>query len=441
MRFVGDPSALRSLPPTPHPMPPILLALAAATLLGTSDAPLGADPQEGAGTPAGAVAEPGAELRVWLVTIGPGPAVWERFGHNALRVLDTTTGRDVSYNWGIFDFEQPGFVPRFLRGRMLYMMAAFPSEPMIEAYVRAGRHVVAQELDLSPAEKIALRDRAEWNALPQNRDYPYNYFLDNCSTRARDLLDNVLGGTLQARFGDAPSGTTWRDQIRRLTADDPLLFTGMDVLLGRPGDASISVWEEMFLPMTLRDALRDVTRTVAGAGARPLVLSEVEVSPALRPDPETTPAGTGAFLLLGLLLGGSFAVWGTLVARGCCAWARVALAVVGAAWSLVAGLVGTILVLVLFTDHTFMAANANIFLLTPLSLGLAVLVPLGVLRHQVSERARRLAAVVAGLALLGAVVAMVPGLRQDNAIFLALVTPAHLGLWWALHRIGRAAPV
>ena len=74
----------------------------------------------------GQAGEPGSELRVWLVTAGPGDAVWERYGHNALRVLDTRTGYDVSFNWGIFSFGQPvQFIIRFLQGRMVYTMAPF----------------------------------------------------------------------------------------------------------------------------------------------------------------------------------------------------------------------------------------------------------------------------------------------------------------------------
>ena len=116
-----------------------------------------------------AVPEPGSELRVWLITMAPGDAVWERFGHTALRVLDSSTGTDVAYNWGIFDFDQPGFVLRFLKGQMLYMMAGFRTEPLVTAYARVGRQVVLQEVALTPTQPVALRDYAEWNALPEHR--------------------------------------------------------------------------------------------------------------------------------------------------------------------------------------------------------------------------------------------------------------------------------
>ena len=136
----------------------------------------------------------GEDLRVWLVTAGPGDEAWERYGHNAIRVLDTRTGRDVSYNWGIFDFDQVGFIPRFLQGRMLYRMAAFPTAAMVDVYAQANREVVLQELDLTPAQKLDLRDLADTNARPENREYMYQYFSDNCSTRVRDALDQELAG-------------------------------------------------------------------------------------------------------------------------------------------------------------------------------------------------------------------------------------------------------
>ena len=217
--------------------------------------------------------EPGSELRVWLVTAGPGDAVWERYGHNALRVLDTRTGRDVSYNWGFFDFRQADFISRFLQGRMLYMMAPLRTDGMIEQYRQADREVVLQELDLTPAERAMLRDAADENALPRNRDYAYQYFLDNCSTRVRDLLDGVLGGALKQAFDARPTGLSYRDHTRRLTQIDPLIYTGTNLLLGTPTDRPISAWEELFLPLALRDRIRSVRVTRDGE-TRPLVRAE-----------------------------------------------------------------------------------------------------------------------------------------------------------------------
>ena len=234
----------------------------------------------------------GDHLRVWLLTAGPGDEVWERYGHNALRVLDTRTGRDVSYNWGIFDFQQVDFLSRFLQGRMLYRMAPFETDAMVDIYARANREVVQQELDLTAEQKLELFALAEINALPENREYIYQYFSDNCSTRIRDLLDRVLDGTLSAAFTGVHSHTSYRDLSRRLTQMDPLIFTGQDVLLGAPTDAAISVWEEMFLPLTLRDEIRGLTVRGNVGGSRPLVMTEEVLVAANRPgEPQTTPDG------------------------------------------------------------------------------------------------------------------------------------------------------
>lgn len=422
-------------------------------------------------------AEPGSELRVWLVTAAPGTAVWERFGHNAIRVLDTRTGQDVSYNWGIFDFDQVDFIPRFLKGQMLYMMAPFRTAPMIDSYTRAGRPVSLQELALTPAQRDGLRDFLAWNALPENREYFYDYFLDNCSTRARDALDRVLGGALSARFADAETGTSYRYHTRRLTRMDPLLYTGMDLLLGTPGDQPITVWQEMFLPMTLMEAVREITVTGPDGTARPLVMDErvleaggwepTAVERGADPDapgvegtggggdgpahpwgPPTPPSWLVFYLALGVALGGAMAWLGTGAARASAAAAtasavegapggralRVGAGALASIWSVAAGFVGTVLVLVLFTDHQFMAWNENLFLFTPLSWGLAVLAPLALAGKTGVRAARALGWTVVGVAVLGLLVQLLPQARQQNAIFFALALPVHLGLAWSLER-------
>ena len=196
---------------------------------------------------------PGAELTAYLVTMGPGDAVWEKFGHNALWIRDRARGTDVAYNWGIFDFDEADFIPRFLKGSMRYQMAGYPAVPMIEAYARTNRSVWVQELALTPAQRRELRAFVLWNERPENSAYTYNYYLDNCSTRVRDVLDRVLGGRLRAAYDTVSTGTTFRWHTRRLSQGELPIYTGMNVILGQPGDRPISAWQEMFLPMKLRD--------------------------------------------------------------------------------------------------------------------------------------------------------------------------------------------
>ena len=379
--------------------------------------------------------ERGAELRVWLVTAGPGDAVWEHYGHDARRVLDTRTGRDISYNWGFFDFRQADFIARFLQGRMLYMVASLPTDVMIEQYREADREVVLQELDLTPAEKALLSAAAHENALPHNRDFTYQYFLDNCSTRVRDLLDRVLGGALRDAFEPRATGVSYRHHTRRLTRVDPLVYTGAHLVLGSPADRPISAWEELFLPLALRDRVRSV-RIVRDGEPRPLVLAEQVLAPSTRPpEPAEPPAWLGRYLTLGLLLGALFAAGGSPRVRASTGLRRGVLAL-AAGWSLAAGGVGTILVLLLSTDHTFAWWNENLFLFNPLALGLAVLLPLSTRSGTWQRSARVLAAAVSAVGLAGLLWQIAPASTQPNAMFFALALPPHLGIAWSLLRAG-----
>jgi len=379
-----------------------------------------------------AQAVPGEDLTVWLVTAGPGDEVWERYGHNSLRILNTTTGRDVSYNWGIFAFQQVDFITRFLQGRMLYRMAAFETTAMVNMYASAEREVILQELNMTPAQKVELQTLADINALPENRRYIYQYFLDNCSTRIRNLLDGILGGTLRDQFGTIESGTSYRDHTRELTQADPLIFAGMDLLLGSPTDTEITVWEEMFLPLTLRDQFRNASIVGADGVSRPLVVAEQVVVESTRASAEAVPATWFfMYLLMGLGLGATFAGMGSDRVQASTPLRRVT-TTVAVLWSIVGGLLGLILVGLMFTDHTFAFWNENLFLFNPVMLGLAVVLPLSAMRPAWRDRAGIMAAGIAGLGVWGLLWQVVPASQQQNAMFFAIALPAHLGMAWGL---------
>jgi hypothetical protein len=375
---------------------------------------------------------PGEDLRVWLVTAGPGHEIWERYGHNALRVLNTRTGRDISYNWGIFDFKQVSFVSRFLQGRMLYRMGAFQTDAMVDMYTNADRRVVLQELNLTPAQKQELQTLAAINALPDNREYIYQYYLDNCSTRIRNILDLVLSGALEDQFRALGSHATYRDHTREFTQADPLISTGVDLLLGEHTDAPISVWEEMFLPLTLRDQLRNVRVTGPNGGTRPLVISEQVGGGELRTsEPPDGLRWFLFFLLGGLGLGLAFAAL-ALPSVQASTPARRALTLLALVWTISGGILGSILVLLLFTDHTFAYRNENLFLFNPLLLGLAATLVLSSMRPRWRPVSSWLALTIAAVGGLGLVWQIIPTSQHQNAMFFALALPAHLGMAWGL---------
>jgi hypothetical protein len=418
------------------------LLLAPALAQGTAPAP----PSSRERGPTGAARVPGSELRVFLMTMGPGARVWERFGHNAIWIHDPSSPPDTAYNYGLFDFQQENFLLRFIRGEMWYWMAGFPAEPYVRTYVRDNRSVWLQELNLPPAARLELREFLRWNEQPEHRFYHYDYYDDNCSTRVRDALDRVIGGAIKRQTAHLETGTTYRFHTQRLTANDPPIFTGLLLALGPGVDRPISAWEEMFLPMALREHARRVTLSGPDGASVPLVAGERTLFESTAPEPPAAPPlWLPWYLALGTAVG-ALAVALGLAARRRVPWSGVGFGTLSAVWGTVGGLGGVVLAgLWAFTDHAMAYRNENLFQLNPLLVGLAVLVPLGLAGFSRAARwVRILALILAGISLLGLVLQALPGLDQVNGPIIALLLPVHLGvavgLWLALPQSGSSIP-
>lgn len=382
------------------------------------------------GTPAATHAQtPGANLRISVITIGPGAEVWERFGHNAIMVEDTTSGEARWYNYGMFDFGASDFWPRFLKGDMRYWMAGGDPRSELGAYLQRNRSVWVQELDLEPPQRLALKQFLEWNVLPENKYYHYDYYYDNCSTRVRDALDRVIGGAIRTQTDGRPSGTTFRAETRRLTESSLPVYVGIELGLGRPTDQPISQYEEMFLPMALRDHLRRVVLRDSSGAPRPLVKAEETLyRSTAEPPPAQPPRWWPWFLLTGVVAGTGLVALGRRSAVS--APARTTFLLVGGAWALFAGVGGLMLAALWgLTDHNATYANENLLQLCPLALVLLFLLP-GVARRdaRVAPFTARIALAIALASLAGLVIKLLPGPSQVNWEILALAVPVNLGL-------------
>lgn len=375
--------------------------------------------------------EPGSELRVYLMTMGPGARVWERFGHNAIWIHDPASQPDTAYNYGLFDFGQENFLLRFIRGQMWYWMAGFPAEEYVRTYVRDNRSVWVQELNLPPHARLELRESLRWNEQPEHRFYHYDYYRDNCSTRVRDAIDRVLGGAIRTQTAGLPAGTTYRFHTQRLTTNDPPVYTGLLLALGPGVDRPISAWEEMFLPMALREHARRVVLPGPEGTTVPLIARERTLFESNAPEPPGLPPSWLAwYIAIGAVVGGLAALLGRAAGDTGRRWARAGLALSCVLWGLVGGLGGVVLtVLWALTDHVMAYRNENLFQLNPLLLGLAVLVPLGLAGVSRAVRwARRVALALAGLSLAGLLLQALPGVDQVNGPIIALLLPIHLGV-------------
>src|ERR1051325_4926757 len=347
-------------------------------------------------------AEPGSELTVYLVTFGSGDAVWERFGHNAIWIKDRAHNTDITYNWGMFDFNQPHFVWRFVTGDTKYWMEPIDLQPMLAYYRRFNRSILAQELNLTPEQRLKLQRFVMLNALPQNKFYRYDYYRDNCSTRLRDALDHALSGQLQTATVSRMTTGTYRWHTQRLMTGDLPLYTGVTLALGRPADKPLSMWEEMFLPVRMANDLRSVTIADSIGNQIPLVRSESTLFVAGRaPEPATAPAYLAIFVAVGIV----YAALLVIMVRSAEGRGRASLfgaTALATLWSLIAGVGGLALVFAwLFTSHYFMGRNENLMQFDPLSIALAVLIPLAVYARKAQSRALKLAGWIGAISLIG----------------------------------------
>jgi len=390
-----------------------------------------------------AAPEAGSELTISLLTMEHGSQVWELFGHNAILIHDARTGTDMAYNWGVFSFRQPHFILRFLKGEMLYAMDGYSLEQTIEQYRYLNRTLSAQELNLTPAQKRFIKAFIEWNQLPQNINYRYDYFRDNCSTRVRDIIDRALGGQLRAASMTKMTGTTYRWHATRLMQGNKPLVTGVDIGLGEPADREISAWQEMFLPVKLRDFARTLQVSDGNGGMQPLVKNERVLFQATRgPAPTQPPRLWPGLLALGVAAGALMLWTGLRADASASRSARFATSIVIGLWSVAAGLLGLLLtILWTATDHVFAHRNENLLLFNPLWLVAAVLVPIAYLRGGTGRAARAITIIIAGLAA-GAVVLHVTTLStQKNWAEIGLGLPPALALAWVMTRRAARARV
>ncbi len=380
---------------------------------------------------------PGAELSVFLVTMGQGTAIWERFGHNAIWIHDERLGSDRLYTYGLFSWEQEHFLLRFIQGRMVYRAGSFNVEPRLAQYVAANRSVWLQELELSARQRVDLRQFLEWNVQPENAAYPYNYYWDNCSTRVRDALDRVLEGQIRQQT-ELRKGATYRFHTLRFAGGGLLLHTGLLLGLGRPVDQPKSAWDEMFLPTYLRDHIKRV-RVVGPDGAvRPLVRSERTLFLSDRPPvPAVPPSWLIVYLAVGALLAGLLIFIAGQARRRPAA--RKVFTALATLYGAAVGLVGFLLVFLwAFTDHTTSYWNENVILFNPAFALLAVMVALrGLGLGQLEKPVVWLAAALAVTSLLGFALQLLPGWDQVNGELFALALAPNLALAMALARAPR----
>jgi Domain of unknown function (DUF4105) len=202
------------------------------------------------------------ELRISLITCSPGAELYSTFGHSALRIVDKSTGTDIIYNYGVFDFYDPDFYAKFVRGKLLYFLDQENFADFFYNYSADNRSVSEQVLNLSCTEKKEMQQFLFINLRPENKQYKYDFLFDNCTTRLRDLVLTKSGEKYQTAEILSNKKTSFRNHIHYYLDMNNMNWSklGIDLLLGAKLDRYMNNTEAMFLPDYLEKGF-DSSRT------------------------------------------------------------------------------------------------------------------------------------------------------------------------------------
>ena len=140
------------------------------------------------------------QYEISILTIGPGNSLSDAFGHSGIRVIDRVNDYDIVFNYGVYDFNAPNFYGNFVKGRPIYSLGINNFENFYRSYVNQSRQIIEQKLNLSEYKKRVLVNKLITNSKEENKDYEYNYFENNCSTKIGlsniNCLDSLVGAFL-----------------------------------------------------------------------------------------------------------------------------------------------------------------------------------------------------------------------------------------------------
>ena len=271
--------------------------------------------------------------KISLVTMFPGDSLFTGFGHIALRLR--SGGADISVDYGTYDTSDPLMGWNFLNGNLDYYCSRTDFKAMISWYRDDFGGIIEQDLDLNPAqirvllrrlftdfdlappdttlseaEFAVLRERLFTDPAVTHTTYRYHHFHNNCATKLRDLLDEVLGGALRTQTGTSPAGVSLRDLINASLHRPEFAPTRWLVygLLNGEIDQPATRWEEMFLPWFLAEEMKilDIDGRSVVTGERVIAGQRLDAPPPPSPWP-----GLLALIVLGAAFG-----WPAVVRRG-----------------------------------------------------------------------------------------------------------------------------
>ena len=297
-------------------------------------------------------------IRLSLLTCAPGTEIYALFGHSAIRYEHPALQRDWVFNYGMFSFSEPNFVMRFVKGETDYQLGVIPYSYFEAEYAERGSSVYQQVLNLTAEEKVNLVKALQENYLPANRVYRYNYFYDNCTTRARDKIEECIDGKVV--YTTPTHEETFRDIIHEYTEGHEWSEFGIDLCLGADADKPIDLRQQMFAPFYMLEAARGAM-IQRGDTLVPLVKEEFKVVDVIRTPEPGFPISpmAGACVLLAVTM----VVVGVGVRKGhiSCIWDGFLFGLQGIGGCVIA-------FLFFFSVHPTVSSNWMLVLLNPIPL-------------------------------------------------------------------------
>jgi hypothetical protein len=381
---------------------------------------------------------PGKYLTVSIVEIGPGDEFFSWWGHLAVMVDNELTGESLCYDFGVFSFDDPHLVRNFLKGDLNYKIIVSIARDELEWYIKNNRDITIYTLNLDNRQKEQIVDALNRSVLPENRNYFYKLFTDNCVTRVIYIIDNALDGEFIKKYKNEKGRFTLREHAERHLYRSAVMYVLLNFIMGEEIDKPLSKFEEMYLPSEFTAALVDFTYTDANGNIQPLVSNIEKINTAAgRPVVLSKPPHGELYAFLAGMTGAVILILLITLEKKHSAF----LVISGITKSLITlywALAGTVLFYAMFfSHHTYTYNNLNIVYANPL---LFAGVPFGFLFAFTKHKHRRVfysrvLKVVWTYVLFGSILTVVVRITgvnySDNTLNLFLIIPPAvvLGFW------------
>ncbi|NNF22943.1 MAG: DUF4105 domain-containing protein [Saprospiraceae bacterium] len=296
--------------------------------------------------------------QISVITCRAGDDIYNTFGHTAIRIYDPLDGKNELYNYGIFNFREPNFTMKFLRGKLLYSLGLQPYRRFLENYHYEKRTVFEQVLDISQKDRKEIYQAIRTNYKPENRAYLYDFFFDNCSTRPRDILLDHIDGV---SFAEQKGNKTFRHLLDEYTYAKPWTDFGIDLIIGSVADWTADRNDQMFLPEYLFTNLEEAKVNGHSLVSETKILANFESELERRSNiPWFTPVLVFAILLLLELI-----LFLKFRKKAIPKW----LTIIDKFWIFILGIGSIIIAFMWFgTDHIATKQNLNLLWMHPLFL-------------------------------------------------------------------------